>query len=84
MNKLLIALAFAAGGLLHISVLAQDAGAGDALYKALGEKAGISRIADDFVGRMVARPLEFGREGDARRGRVLVARDGRHCRVATQ
>ena len=54
MNKLLIALALAAGGLLHISVLAQDAGAGDALYKALGEKAGISRIADDFVGRMVA------------------------------
>ncbi len=56
MKNILIALLLAAGGPLHVSAVAQTAGADDALYKALGEKPGIAALADDFVQRMVADP----------------------------
>ena len=56
MKKLLIALVLAAGSLGHQAAQAQDAVGGDALYQSLGEKAGITAIADDFVSRMVADP----------------------------
>ena len=39
---------------MHLPAFAQDARAGDALYKALGEKPGITQLVDDFVNRMVA------------------------------
>ena len=56
MKKLLIALMLAAGSLGHQAANAHDAVGADALYKSLGEKAGITAIADDFVNRMVADP----------------------------
>ncbi len=56
MNKTLIALTLAAAGLLQLPAFAQGTATGDALYKALGEKPGISALADDFVTRMVADP----------------------------
>ena len=56
MYKMFITLLIAAGNLLQLPAFAQDAGAGDALYKALGEKPGITALADDFVNRMVADP----------------------------
>ena len=56
MTKFLISLLLALGGLSQVSAFAQSAGTGDALYKALGEKAGIALIVDDFVNRMVADP----------------------------
>ena len=37
-------------------VFAQEAGDSTALYRAFGEKAGISALADDFVNRMMADP----------------------------
>jgi len=37
-----------------VPAIAQNAAAVDALYKALGEKPGITLIVDDFVNRMVA------------------------------
>ena len=54
MNRIFIALLLAAGGLLHTHAMAQDASAGDGLYKALGEKPGITQLVDDFVSRMAS------------------------------
>ena len=54
MNKFFITLSLAVGGLLYVPAIAQNAAAADALYKALGEKPGITLIVDDFVNRMVA------------------------------
>ncbi len=56
MTKLLIALALLAASLLPGPAFAQDAAGGNTLYKALGEKTGITQIVDNFVGRMVADP----------------------------
>ena len=54
MNKIFIALVLAAGSLFLVPAIAQDAGSRDALYKALGEKPGITLIVDDFVDRMAS------------------------------
>ena len=54
MNKFFITLSLAVGGLMYVPAIAQNAAVADALYKALGEKPGITLIVDDFVNRMVA------------------------------
>ncbi len=54
MNRILISLLLAAGSMLQGHASAQEAGSGDALYKALGEKSGITLIVDDFVNRMAS------------------------------
>lgn len=51
MNKFLIALALCLGGL--VGAQAQTMPASDALYRSLGEKAGIARLMDNFVDRLV-------------------------------
>jgi len=56
MKKTLTLLAFIAGCLLPGTVLAQDAIANDALYKAFGEKPGIALLMDDFVNRLIVDP----------------------------
>ena len=43
-------------GLLHGGAFAQDRSDGDALYRALGEKPGITALADDFVERLLVDP----------------------------
>ena len=49
--------AFAAAALVLLSTAAMPAlAADDALYRALGERAGIAGIVDDFVPRLVADP----------------------------
>jgi hemoglobin len=54
MNRIWITLLVAACSLLRAQAFAQDAGSGGTLYKALGEKPGITLIVDDFVNRMAS------------------------------
>lgn len=61
MKKHLMALAMACAGLLTVPALAQSTAASPStppagLYQALGEKAGIERLVDDFVNRAVKDP----------------------------
>lgn len=61
MKKTLIALCMACAGLLAVPALAQSTAAPSStapagLYQALGEKAGIERLVDDFVNRAVKDP----------------------------
>ncbi len=61
MKKTLIALCMACAGLLAVPALAQSTAAHSStapagLYQALGEKAGIERLVDDFVNRAVKDP----------------------------
>ncbi len=56
MNKIFSTLCLVVGSLLHVPAIAQDASTGDALYKALGEKPGITLLVNDFVNRVVADP----------------------------
>lgn len=61
MKKTLMALAMACAGLLAVPALAQSPAASPStapagLYQALGEKAGIERLVDDFVNRAVKDP----------------------------
>ena len=55
MKKTLLALGLACASLLALPALAQSA-APAGLYQALGEKAGIDRLVDDFVNRAVKDP----------------------------
>ncbi|MBB6560237.1 hemoglobin [Acidovorax soli] len=55
MKKTLMALGLACASLLALPALAQSA-APAGLYQALGEKAGIDRLVDDFVNRAVKDP----------------------------
>jgi hemoglobin len=54
MHRILITLLLATCSTLQVPAVAQDAASGDALYKALGEKPGITRIVDGFVNRMAS------------------------------
>ncbi|MBT9477446.1 group 1 truncated hemoglobin [Polaromonas sp.] len=56
MKKSLLSFTLAAAGLLMTSAALAQSAPGDQLYKALGEKAGLVLLMDDFMTRLLADP----------------------------
>ena len=79
MKKLLLC---ALLGLSTTLSFAQDAGARDTLYKALGEKPGLVRLMDDFMPRLVADPRTQPFFGPADQHRVKEQLVAQFCQLS--